>query len=36
MQIFDWLAKQITKTILTRWMIIWIIVVLIGALSISP
>jgi hypothetical protein len=33
MQVLDWLAKNLTRTILKRWMFIWLTVVVIGVLS---
>jgi hypothetical protein len=33
MQVLDWLAKNLTRTMLKRWMFIWLTVVVIGALS---
>ena len=33
MQILDWLANTLTTTMLKRWMIIWLTVVIIGVLS---
>jgi hypothetical protein len=34
MQILDWLAKNLTRTMLKRWMMIWLTVVIIGVVSI--
>ena len=36
MRILDWLANNLTTTMLTRWMIIELTVVLIGVLSLFP
>jgi hypothetical protein len=33
MQILDWLATNLTRTMLKRWMIIWSAVVILGVLS---
>ena len=34
MRILDWLANNLTSTMLKRWMIMWLMVVVIGVLSI--
>jgi hypothetical protein len=33
MQILDWLATHLTRTMLKRWMLIWSTVVMMGVLS---
>jgi hypothetical protein len=33
MQVFDWLANHLTRTMLKRWMLIWSAVVILGVLS---
>jgi hypothetical protein len=33
MRILDWLANHLTTTMLKRWMMIWLAVVIIGVLS---
>ena len=33
MQLLDWLANHLTPTKLTRWILIWLTVVIVGALS---
>jgi hypothetical protein len=33
MQILDWLANHLTRTMLKRWMLIWLAVVMIGIVS---
>jgi hypothetical protein len=33
MRILDWLANHLTRTMLKRWMVIWLTVVIVGALS---
>jgi hypothetical protein len=34
MRILDWIANQLTLTMLKRWILIWLTVVIVGALSI--
>jgi len=36
MQMLDWLANHLTRTMLKRWMIIGLALILIGLFSISP
>ena len=36
MQILDWLANNLTATMLKRWMVIWLTLVIIGVLSSFP
>jgi hypothetical protein len=34
MRILDWLANNLTTTMLKQWMLIWLTVLIVGALSI--
>jgi hypothetical protein len=36
MRILDWLANNLTTTMLKRWMIIWLTVVIMGIVSMFP
>jgi hypothetical protein len=36
MRILDWLANHLTRTMLKRWMIIWLTVVIMGVASSFP
>jgi hypothetical protein len=36
MRFLDWLATNLSATMLKRWMVIWLTLVIIGVLSIFP
>ena len=36
MRILDWLASNLTTTMLKRWMIMWLTVVIMGIVSLFP